>query len=240
MAAQTFSALTDDALSVADEATGSGSTQARTLIQAGINESYSEIAAARDWETLKTDVGVTTATGTMEYTPVNSGSVARIRRIISVIDETNNNLLEEVTEKNFNTVYPYVSTSSSANQGSPRLWFISGYDSNNDVKIKVYPVPNSVMTLRVKHFFEPLALTSDTDKPLIPDQFHYGLEYKGLAKYFEYVKDPIASYWLTKHEDFKQKILDFEYGPTEEMPQMQTQGRNRGFVTGKLGRVYNR
>lgn len=241
MAAQTFLQLYTDALSVADESTGSGSSNARTLIKQGINEFYSEIAAARDWETLKNNTTIGTSSGTMEYTPITSSAlVPRIRRIVSLVDETNNQYLEEVTEDQFKETYPYIDITASANQGNPRMWFPSGYNSNNDIKLKAYPVPNASLTLRLTFYEEPVALSADTDKPRIPDQFHYGLEYGGLAKYFEFQKDPIATYWRQQMENFKQTILNYEYGPTDEMPEMMPQGLKKNFIIGKIGRIYNR
>lgn len=240
MAAKTFAQLYTDALLQADELTGSGTATAKTIIKAGINEAYSDIAAARDWKILEDDAAVTTTSGTMEYTPVTSSSTTpRIRRIQSVLDETNNRYLQEVTRDDFERDYPYVDTTSANNLGQPTYWFSSGYDSNRDLKIKLYQVPNSTLSLRVFYFFEPVELSADADIPLIPDQYHYGLTYLGLAKYYEYQKDPIASYYRALYEDYKRKILDAEYGETDEMPSMQPQTRNRGYVIGKIGRVYN-
>jgi len=94
---------------------------------------------------------------------------------------------------------------------------------------------------QVFFFEEPLELVNDTDVPRIPDQFHYGLNYIGIAKYFEYQKDPISSYYRQLHEQFKEKILDNEWGDTKEMPQIMPQSIDEGgVIIGKLGRIYNR
>jgi len=53
MASKTFSELYTDALIQCDEVTGSGSATAKIIVKSGINESYAEIAAVRDWETLE-------------------------------------------------------------------------------------------------------------------------------------------------------------------------------------------
>lgn len=242
MAAKTFAQLYTDALTQADETAGSGSSTAARIVKAGINESYAEVAAIRDWKTLENSGTVATASGTFEYTPViASASICRIRRIQSVLDETDNRYLDEVKREDFEKSYPYVDTTLATNLGSPLLWFQSGYTSARDIKVKLYPVPNAVLTARIFWFEEPLELSADTDIPRIPDQFHYGLGYLGLAKYFEYQKDPISSYYRQLHEQYKDKILANEWGDSDEMPQVMPDGAfDRAVVIGKVGRVYNR
>jgi len=242
MAAKTFLQLYTDALTQADETAGSGAATAKTIVKAGINESYAEIASIRDWKTLENTGTFSTASGTFEYTPVtSSASVCRIRRIQSVIDESDNRYLAEVKRSDFEKSYPYVDTTSTANLGSPTLWFQSGYTSNRDIKIKLYVVPNGAKTIRAYWYEEPLELSADGDIPRIPDQYHYGLVYAGLAKYFEYQKDPIAPYYRSLHEQYKQKVLNNEWGDSDQMPQMTPEGfPNQAVVIGKIGRVYNR
>jgi len=238
----TFLQLYTDALVQCDETAGSGSATAKAIVQQGINESYSEVASIRDWETLENNGTVSLVKGTMEYTPVvSSASVCRIRRIENVLDETNNRYLAEVRRDDFQKDYPYVDPTLATNQGNPSLWFQSSFTSNRDIRLKFWQVPGSTITARVFWIEEPLKLSADTDVPRIPDQFHYGLEYLGIAKYFEYQKDPIASYYRQLHEQFKQKILSNEWGDTDEMPAMHPQDvTGSGVVIGKLGRVYNR
>jgi len=240
MAYKTFSTIVDDALRQADETQGSGSTTARAIIKSGINESYSEIASLRDWKTLESSATITTESGVQEYTPVTSsfGSTPRIRRIQSILDETNNRFIEEVTREVFEQNYPYVA---STDTGSPLVWYVSGYTntSSRDIKVKFYKVPDSVLTLRAVYYEEPLEMTSDDTIPRIPDEWHYGLAYLGLAKYYEYQKDPIASYYRDLHEQFKRKVLDAEYNETDEMPSFRPESRGGGFITGKIGRIYN-
>ena len=240
MAYKTFQQLYTDTLTQIDESSGSGSAIAKTIVKAGINEAYAEVASLRDWDNLRNNAAITTASGTWEYTPVTaSSSVCRLRRIISVLDETNNRFLTEVQREEFEKTYPSVSTSSTTYQGSPQLWFISTETAARDLQIRVYQVPNAVMTLRVWFYEEPLELSADTDVPRIPDQFHYGLTYLGAAKYFEYQRDMMSMYYRDMHEAFKAKILTNEYNPTDEMPQIQPLGRGQTFIKGKLGRIYN-
>lgn len=241
MAAKTFLQLYTDALVQCDETAGSGSATAKTIVKAGINESYAEIASVRDWKTLENTTTFSTAQGTFEYTPVtSSASVCRIRRIQDVIDEGNNRLLQEVKREAFEADYPYVNPATATNQGNPTLWFQSGYTQGRDIKIKLWQVPQSASTVRLYWYDEPLELSNDADIPRIPDQYHYGLTYLGIAKYFEYQKDPIASYYRQLHEQYKMKILQNEWGDSDEMPAMTAQLPNSAVITGKLGRVYNR
>jgi len=240
LAAKTFEQLYTDALTQADETEGSSASIARSIIQRGINESYSEVAGLRDWPTLQNTTTFSTTANTNEYTPVTASSiVCRIRRVISIIDETNKKYITEEKLDRFNQVYPYVDTTNDV--GIPSIWYESGYTSARDINIKLYKVPDSTYTMRAFFFEEPLELSADADVPRIPDQFHYGLEYKGLAKYYNYQKDLItAGQYMQLHEDFKRKILSAEIGFSDEMPAIQplTQ-KNGGYVIGKIGRIYN-
>lgn len=238
MASKTFVELYTDGLTQADELTGASSAAAKTIIKTGINESYAEIAGLKDWDTLTNSTSVSAAAGTEEYTPITgSSSVCRIRRIQSITDTTNNRYLNEVKRELFIRQYPSVSTTT--DRGTPTLWYVSGYTSGRDIKFKLYLVPNSAATLKVLFTEEPLELSADSDVPRIPDQWHYGLSYLGLAKYFEYQQDPLANYYRSLHDQYKKKVLDAEWGETDEMPQMTPETASRGFVTGKIGRVYN-
>lgn len=239
MAAKTFQELYTDALTQIDELTGSNAATAKTIVKAGINEAYAEAAGIRDWKTLENNTTITTASGTEEYTPIaSSTSTPRIRRIQSIKDETNKVFLGELQREVFEQSYPYVDTSTDT--GKPKVWYVSGYDSNRDIKVKLYYVPDGTYTLRVVFYEEPLALSGDSDEPRIPDQFHYGLTYLGIAKYFEFYKDPMGTYYRQLHEQFKNKIETIEWGDTDEMPAFRTEEPAQAVVTGKIGRIYNR
>lgn len=240
MAAKTFEQLYTDALTQADETEGSSAATALSIIQSGINESYAEVAGLRDWPTLQNTTTFSTTSGTNEYTPVTASStVCRIRRVISIIDETNKHYLTEEQRDRFNQVYPYVNTSTDI--GIPSIWYESGYTSSRDINVKLYKVPDGTYTMRVFFYEEPLELSADADVPRIPDQFHYGLTYVGLAKYYEYQKDLVtANQYRQMHNDFKRKITTIETGFSDEMPAIRpvTQ-KNGGYIIGKIGRVYN-
>lgn len=241
MAAKTFSQLWNDGLIQADETGGTSASTAQLVIKAGINEFYSEVASIRDWDTLLNSKAFSTVAATMEYTPVVAdATTCRIRRILSVSDETNTRYLEEVSKDEFDRLHPYIDPTVVANQGAPLMWFISGYDTNRNLNIKLFEVPDSVINLRTYFYEEPLELSVDNDVPRIPDQYHYGLVYGGLAKWFEQQQDPMANYYRQMMLEYKGKILANEYSASDEMPEFKTQSRNTVVVRGKIGRVYNR
>ena len=233
MAQKTFLELTQDAQRQCDDT----SATATLIIQSGINESYSEICGIRDWKQLENNTTIPAVAGTQEYTPITSGSsTPRIRRIESVKDETSNRYIDYIQREIFEKTYPYVA---STDIGTPSLWYISGYNSNSDPMIKLYKVPDMARTYRVTFYEEPLELINNLDVPRIPDQFHSGLTYLGLAKYFEYQKDSFATYYRQMHEGYKSKILTIEYSPYDEMPSITPVQRSKAWVVGKIGRIYN-
>jgi len=233
MAQKTFLQLTQDAQRQCDD----DSAIAKIIIQSGINESYSEICGIRDWKLLENNTTISAVAGTQEYTPiVSSTSVPRIRRIESVKDETSKRYIDYIQREVFEKSYPYVA---STDTGTPSLWYISGYDSNGDIKVKLFKVPDTGRTYRITFYEEPLELTSDLDVPRIPEQFHTGLSYLGLAKYYEYQKDAFASYYRQMHEAYKAKILTIEYSPYDQMPTITPEQRSKTTIIGKIGRIYN-
>lgn len=242
MAYKTFAQLYNDALQETDEVAGSGSSTAKQIIKTGINEAYAEVASLRDWDQLKNQITFPTVNLTAIYTPVtSSASTPRIRRIINVNDFTTPKTLDEIVRNRFELKYPFVNPANTGNLGSPLLWMPYDYtNGSRDLRIQFYPIPNAVITIGASFYEEPLELVQDTDIPRIPDQYHYGLVYVGIAKYFEYQKDPIASYWRGMHETYKQKILNNEWSDTDEMPVLNFQTRSRAVVIGKIGEVYNR
>lgn len=234
MAYKTFSQLYTDGQTQADDS----SSTALTIIKSGINEAYADIAASRDWDGLLDYATVSTVAGTEEYTPVtSSSSVERIRRIKSIVNQTSNQFLQNVDKELFRQNIPYVNTTT--DRGTPTMWYFSENDSNRDMKIKLYPVPDQAYTLNVEYYKEPLELTNDADVPLIPDQYQYGLVYLGLAKYFEYQQDTLATYYRQLYEEYKRKILLNEWDNVDKMPAMTTQNVNQSYVKGKIGRIYN-
>jgi hypothetical protein len=234
LAYKTFAQLYNDGLQQADETSGSGNTTAKTIIKAGINESYSEICSIRDWKTLENSATITTAAGTEEYTPVtSSGSVCRIRRISTVVDETSNNFLNEVVREKLEQYYP-----NPVSNGKTAVWYQSGYTTGRDIKMKFYPIPDGVYSIKVTFYEEPLELSADGDIPRIPDQFQYGLVYLGLAKYFEYQKEQMANYYRQMHEEFKRKILSGEYGDSDDMPQILPITRAGNYTYDKSSKMF--
>lgn len=240
MAARTYAQIYNDALQEVDETSGSGATTAKAIIKAGINESYSQAAGLRNWKTLESSKSLTTTNGTAEYTPVtSSASTPRIRRIISILDQTNNKYIKEIERSVFEKSYPFVDPTVSGNLGNPRLWYESGYSSARNMKVTFYQIPNSALTLLVRYFFEPLALVNDTDIPLIPDQYHYGLGYWAIAKYFEFQREGISNYYRQLHQSWIADMLSAEYGPVVEAPQIEPVTRANNYIIGKIGRIYN-
>lgn len=243
MSAKTYAELYTDALQQADEIAGSGSAIAKTIIKAGINEAYMELSGMRDWDQLKNTLTFPTVAGTNEYNPRSAaGAECRIRRILSVVDQTSNRYLDEVTQDNVDRTYPFIDTSDTTKRGAPTMWYLTGFNTTffRDVTFKVYAVPDQARTLRVLVIEDPLELETDDTIPRLPDQFHYPLTYLGLAKYYEYQKDPVASYYRQLHETTKQKVLDYEYSLSDEMPAFEPTAPPYPIVTGKIGRVYNR
>jgi hypothetical protein len=126
-----------------------------------VNDAKTQVENAHDWSTLRTTVVVPTVEGTTEYSLTNAGERVKI---YSVINDTSNFFINYQTPTWINNaVYNTGSIS-----GSPEYYTYSGVDSSDDTKVRVYPNPDGVYSLRFDLIARESDLSNDADETVLP------------------------------------------------------------------------
>ena len=142
--------------------TANESTYSR-LIGQFINDAKNEVEEAWDWNSLKTTLTATTSSGVFSYNLTDSGQNGTI---INVLNDTSNVFMHYASNNDFDNWY----LNQDVVSGSPQYYNINGVDSNGDSIMDVYPKPDGVYNIRVNMVIRSADLSSDTDKPVVPNR----------------------------------------------------------------------
>ena len=144
-----------------DEVSAVANTAYSKMVGDFVNDAKTQVENAHDWSTLRTTVVVTTSSGTSEYSLTNAGERVKI---YSAINDTSNFFMRYESPNWFNNAY-YISGEVT---GTPDSYTFSGIDSNEDTKIRVYPKPSGVYSLRFDLIARENELVNDTDTTVLP------------------------------------------------------------------------
>lgn len=136
-------------------------TDYSSLIGAFVNDAKRQVEQSHQWSALRTTVSINTSNGTNEYSVTGSGNHPIIK---SIVNNTSNWFITFRDNNFFNRMY-YFQTPES---GSPRYFINSGVDSNGDIKVKLYPQPDSTYALRFDLVVNQADLSNDADVLSIP------------------------------------------------------------------------
>lgn len=125
------------------------------LIGKFVNDAKRQVENAWTWEALYDTINVTTSASTEEYTVTGSG---RKFRVSSVIDDTNDAILEPVTLEHLDRLTQL----STAQTGGPSFYAFSGSDGT-DTKVRLHPIPDGTYTIKFNLFIPQADLSSDSD-----------------------------------------------------------------------------
>lgn len=126
-----------------------------------VNDAKRVVEDSHDWSALRTTVVVPTVENTTEYSLTNAGERVKI---YSAINDTSNFFMRYESPNWFNNAY-YISGEVT---GTPDAYTFSGIDSNEDTKIRVYPKPSGVYSLRFDLIARENEITLDTDTTVLP------------------------------------------------------------------------
>ena len=126
-----------------------------------VNDAKNLVEDAHQWSTLRTTIVVPTVENTTEYTLTNAGERVKI---YSAINDTSNFFMHYETPNWFNNAY-YISGEVT---GTPDSYTFSGVDSDGDTKLRVYPKPSGVFSLRFDLIARENDLESSTDTTVLP------------------------------------------------------------------------
>tara|TARA_Y100000385_G_C12963621_1_gene580862 strand:- start:185 stop:814 length:630 start_codon:yes stop_codon:yes gene_type:complete len=126
-----------------------------------INDAKTLVQDSHDWSTLRKTVVVPTVENTTEYSLTGAGERVKL---YSAINDTSNFFMHYETPNWFSNAY-YISGEVS---GTPDSYTFSGVDSNDDTKVRVYPKPSGVFSLRFDVCSREPDLAVDADTTVLP------------------------------------------------------------------------
>jgi len=172
MAKKTFLQLVNDVLVRLreDEVETVNQTAYTKLMGKYINDAKRQVEDAYNWNVLTETLTCVTSPGLFNY--VLTGSDARFR-VIDVIDDTNNAILQEATTKWMNQSFL---TGNSTNQ-QPGYYNFNGVDTNGDTQVDLFPIPDGAYTIRFNIILPQAALVENGDKINVPDEPVVALAY---------------------------------------------------------------
>jgi len=126
-----------------------------------INDAKTLVQDSHDWSTLRKTVVVPTVENTTEYSLTGAGERVKL---YSAINDTSNFFMHYETPNWFSNAY-YISGEVT---GTPDSYTFSGVDDNADTKVRVYPKPSGVFSLRFDVCSREPDLAVDADTTVLP------------------------------------------------------------------------
>ena len=133
------------------------------LIGEFINDAKRMCEDAYNWNALSETLSASTTASLFNYSLDGSGQRFRV---IDVIDDTSNAILELQTSAQMNKLFLL----QTAQNGAPKYYNFNGVDSNGDTQVDLYPIPDGVYNLRFNIIKPQIPLSADADKILIPSE----------------------------------------------------------------------
>ncbi len=132
-----------------------------TMVGDFVNDAKRNVEDSHEWSTLRTTIVVTTEAGVIDYALTNAGERVKV---YSAINDTSNFFMNYESPNWFNNAY-YISGEVT---GTPDSYTFNGVDTNSDTKIKVYPKPSGVFSLRFDLIAREDELSGDTETTVLP------------------------------------------------------------------------
>ena len=126
-----------------------------------INDAKTLVQDSHDWSTLRKTVVVPTVENITEYSLTGAGERVKL---YSAINDTSNFFMHYETPNWFSNAY-YISGEVT---GTPDSYTFSGVDENDDTKVRVFPKPSGVFSLRFDVCSREPNLTADADATVLP------------------------------------------------------------------------
>lgn len=133
------------------------------LIGEFVNDAKRQCEDAYNWNALSETLSAVTGADVFNY--VLEGSGQRFR-LIDVIDDTSNAILELQTTSQMNQLF----LMQTAQKGAPKYYNFNGTNANGDTQVDLYPIPDGVYNLRFNIIKPQVPLSADADVLLIPSE----------------------------------------------------------------------
>lgn len=133
------------------------------LIGEFVNDVKREVEDAWNWSALRTTFTVSTTANLFNYVFTDAGT--RIR-VLDVWDDTNNYQLQERSTKWFNENFQ--SANGLPTPSKPSYYNFNGVDSNGDIQVDLFPIPDGAYDLRFNIISPQADLSADADTITVP------------------------------------------------------------------------
>lgn len=131
------------------------------LIGLFINDALVEVESAWDWSALRNTLTVTTTPSIFNYSLVGTNNNAKV---LDVINDSSNFFMHYKEQHWFNNRFLNIDPIA----GTPSYYTFNGINNSGDTQIDLYPVPDSVYTLRFNMILRSPRLTGNADKIQVP------------------------------------------------------------------------
>jgi hypothetical protein len=137
-------------------------TSFSSLIGKFINDTKRQVSDAYDWDAFNTPITIsTTANSTGPYSLTGAG----VRyKTMDVINTTAYNQLSPLSHEQYDSFYY---TIPNPTKGIPLYYTIRGVDTNGDIKVVFWPVPDAVYTIRFSLIVPESDFTTDSSTTLL-------------------------------------------------------------------------
>lgn len=164
--ATTYLTLVNDVLTRLREptVTSVSETDYSSLIAKLVNDAKTEVENAWNWEVLRQTYTVVTVADTVTYALDGSGFRFKVQE---VINNSEYGFMQYRPEKFFTD---QITLRANPVKGAPVYYTYNGNDTDGDLVVDVFPIPDAAYTLRFNGFRPEDALVNSTDTTKLPAQ----------------------------------------------------------------------
>ena len=132
------------------------------LVGKYINDAKRQVSDAYDWDAFNTPITVSTIANTTGPYSITGAGVRY--KTMDVINTTSFYELTPLSHANYDSFYY---TTPTPTKGLPMYYSIKGVDTNGDIKVNFWPVPDAVYSIRFSLIVPEADFTTDTSTTLL-------------------------------------------------------------------------
>ena len=132
------------------------------LVGKYINDAKRQVSDAYDWDAFNTPITVSTIANTTGPYSITGAGVRF--KTMDVINTTSFYEMQPLSHANYDSFYY---TTPTPTKGLPMYYSIKGVDTNGDIKVNFWPVPDAVYSIRFSLIVPEADFTTDTSTTLL-------------------------------------------------------------------------
>lgn len=144
-----------------DTVVSTSDTTYSSLIAELVNQAKDEVELSWKWNVLRNTITVNTSASTFRYILTGAGTQSIL---MDAYNDTEDTTLRNTSPEWLNRQF----TQDDVQSGVPNYYGINGSDTNGDLQIDLYPIPDGVYNLDFNLVLKQDDLSADADIPLVP------------------------------------------------------------------------